>query len=159
MSPREIITDFYEAFRRRDVEAMIAHYHHEVRFEDPAFGRLVGRDAGDMWRMLISNLDGRPFELSYRDVAGDDQQASATWQATYTFSKTGREVTNIISANMKMEGGKIIEHIDVFDLRRWAGQALGWKGTLLGGTTFFKNKLQKQTKHTLQKWQDRHQHG
>ena len=49
-----LIQRFYEAFQRSDAEAMAACYAPDVEFSDPVFGVLRGREAGDMWRMLIS---------------------------------------------------------------------------------------------------------
>jgi len=46
----------------------------------------------------------------------------------------------------------IISHTDVFNLRKWAGQAIGFKEKLLGGTAFFRKKLHLQTGHTLSKF-------
>jgi hypothetical protein len=45
--------------------------------------------------------------------------------------------------------GKIIKHTDSFDLRKWAAQAMGLQGGLLGGTGLFRKKLQGQTNQLL----------
>ena len=50
----ELLTKFYEAFQRRDAEAMGACYHDEAVFMDPAFGRLRADEARAMWRMLCA---------------------------------------------------------------------------------------------------------
>jgi hypothetical protein len=42
------LTRFYEAFARRDGEAMAALYAKDATFEDPVF-RLTGSDIGKMW--------------------------------------------------------------------------------------------------------------
>ncbi|WP_137884987.1 nuclear transport factor 2 family protein [Pseudomonas sp. 2FE] len=126
----ELISRFYQAFQRLDGEAMAACYAEDVRFSDPVFSDLQGREAGDMWRMLASRAQN--FSLTYSDVQADDQQGSARWVATYLFSQTGRIVVNQIQARFVFRDGKIIEHHDHFDLWRWARQALGMKGVLLG---------------------------
>jgi hypothetical protein len=72
--------------------------------------------------------------------------------ATYTFSKTGKKVVNKIRANMKFADGKIIEHSDAFSLHRWAAQALGFSGWLLGWNKFFQNKIKNTAKKNLLKY-------
>ena len=56
----------------------------------------------------------------------------AHWVATYTYSATGRPVENRIDATFEFRDGRIVRHRDRFDLYRWARQALGPKGLLLG---------------------------
>lgn len=126
----ELISRFYQAFQRLDGEAMAACYAEDVRFSDPVFTDLHGSEAGDMWRMLASRAQN--FSLTFSEVQADDQQGSARWVATYLFSQTGRTVVNHIQARFVFRDGKIIEHHDHFDLWRWARQALGMKGVLLG---------------------------
>ncbi|MFT4771922.1 MAG: hypothetical protein ACI9D1_001957, partial [Cryomorphaceae bacterium] len=88
-------------------------------------------------------------------VKASDQAGSAHWEAKYTFSKTGRKVHNSIDATFEFSDGKIIKHTDDFDLKKWAKQAMGLKGALLGGTGFFKKKLQEQTNGMLAKFESK----
>jgi ketosteroid isomerase-like protein len=138
----QLITTFYEAFQKLDAETMAACYHPEVRFTDPVFPRLHGTEAADMWRMLASRA--KDFSLTFDDVRADDNTGEAHWVATYTFSQTGNTVVNDIRASFTFKDGKIITHTDRFHLWRWAGQALGLKGWLLGGTPLVKNAIRKQ---------------
>ncbi|MFI8610992.1 nuclear transport factor 2 family protein [Pseudomonas sp. NPDC077649] len=126
----ELIQRFYTAFQRLDAEAMAACYAADIHFSDPVFTDLRGAAAGDMWGMLCSRAEG--FSLTFDAVQADDRQGSAHWVASYRFSATGRQVVNRIQAQFRFEGGLIVEHRDQFDLWRWAGQALGAKGLLLG---------------------------
>ncbi|MGQ7959192.1 nuclear transport factor 2 family protein [Pseudomonas sp. SP16.1] len=126
----ELIQRFYSAFQRLDAEAMAACYADDVRFSDPVFTDLRGTEAGDMWRMLCSRAE--EFSLTFDHVQADERQGSAQWIARYRFSASGRQVVNRIQARFLFEGGLIVEHRDQFDLWRWAGQALGAKGLLLG---------------------------
>ena len=132
---------------------MAACYHEAIVFEDPAFGKLNGEDAGLMWKMLCEN--GKDLRLEFSKVEANETSGSAHWEAWYTFSKTGRKVHNKIDATFEFKDGKIIKHTDDFNLHRWAKQALGWKGWLLGGTGFFKKKLRGQTKYTLEKYKQK----
>lgn len=138
----ELLTRFYSAFQRRDAEAMAACYHPEVRFSDPVFPDLKGREAGDMWRMLTSRA--KDFSLVFDGIAADDIQGRAHWVATYVFSGTGNQVVNDIQATFSFRDGLIAEHHDHFDLYRWSRQALGLKGLLLGWTPLVRNAVRAQ---------------
>lgn len=151
MNNSQLIHTFYTAFTQKDAAGMNACYHDEIVFEDPAFGQLKGQDAKDMWSMLCANATDLKIEYSTVQVKADTGHAH--WEAWYTFSQTGRKVHNVIDAEFEFKDGKIIKHTDRFHLRKWAGQALGFKGKLLGGTKFFKRKLNEQTNKLLRKYQ------
>ena len=126
---RELIERFYEAFDRCDGAAMSACYTPDAHFCDAAFGDLEGDEIGAMWRMLTGRAADLKIEL-HEHEAGEDT-GSAHWIARYTFS-TGRPVVNDIQAGLRFdEAGRIVDHVDDFDFRRWAKQALGAKGTLV----------------------------
>lgn len=145
-----IIHRFYDAFQKADAQGMIACYHDDIIFCDPAFGVLKGSDAKAMWTMLCQNA--RDLKIEYSNVQADNNKGTAHWEAWYTFSQTGRNVHNIIDAKFEFKDGKIIKHTDDFNLRNWAKQALSFKGFLLGGTAFFQKKLQEQTQKSLSKF-------
>lgn len=147
-----IIHTFYEAFKNGDSEAMNACYHDDIEFCDPAFGVLKGDRAKAMWTMLCQN--GKDVKVEYSNIKADEDKGSAHWEARYTFSQTGRKVHNVIEAKFEFKEGKIIKHTDDFHLRTWAKQALGFKGFLLGGTSFFQKKLNEQTSNLLTKFQE-----
>lgn len=137
----KLIQDFYEAFQRRDAEAMAASYHPDVHFSDPVFADLRGARAGGMWKMLVAR--GKDLTLTFSDVSADDKEGRAHWEADYTFGATGEKVHNVIDARFTFRDGKIVRHVDTFDFPRWAAQALGWKGRLLGGFGFLHKGVQK----------------
>jgi len=151
---KETIENFYQAFTNLDPEGMAACYHKDIHFEDPAFGVLKGTKAGNMWRMLCSSQKGKNFKVKYSNIKSNGETGSADWDAFYTFSQTGRKVHNIIHAEFKFKDGKIIEHVDSFNLHQWAKQALGTTGMLMGWTSFFKSKLNKQTNRLLIKFEE-----
>jgi ketosteroid isomerase-like protein len=124
------IQDFYAALGRCDAETMVALYAPEVQFSDPVFPALAGEEARGMWRMLCARA--RDLSVEASGIEADDTQGKARWEARYTFSKTGRQVLNRISARFEFRDGKIVRHQDTFDLWAWAGMALGPKGRLLG---------------------------
>ncbi|MEZ4405883.1 MAG: nuclear transport factor 2 family protein [Polyangiales bacterium] len=154
MHPNEkLIHDFYEAFAKRDGEAMAALYHPEVVFSDPVFPGLKGKRAGDMWRMLTER--GKDLRVEHSGVSADDTSGRAHWEAWYTFSATGRSVHNVIDATFRFKDGKIIGHTDRFDFWRWSRQALGPVGLLLGWTPIVQNKVRAQAAKGLDQFEAR----
>lgn len=149
---KALLEKFYTAFQNKDAETMISCYHDDIIFCDPAFGELNGEDARAMWRMLCRNAFDLKVEFS--DINASLKKGSAHWEAWYTFSKTGRRVHNVVSAEFDFKDSKIIKHIDSFNLHKWATQAFGLKGRLLGGTNFFKNKLNQQTNKALKQFRE-----
>lgn len=128
--PDATIVQLYEALQRHDGDAAAACYTDDAVFEDPAFGRLEGGRVRDMWRMLTARSPDLAVELLEHGAEGD--RGWARWRARYTFTQTGSPVVNEIDARFRFAGEKIAEHVDTFPLKRWAGQALGRKGTVLG---------------------------
>jgi ketosteroid isomerase-like protein len=145
-----LIERFYEAFQRRDAETMSACYAPDVVFSDPVFEVLHGGEAADMWRMLTSRA--QDFSLTYSDIAADDLTGRAHWIARYVFTQTGRTVVNRIDASFVFRDGRIVEHRDRFSLWRWARQALGFKGWLLGWTPFVHRAIRAQARKSLTAW-------
>lgn len=143
-----LVTRFYEAFDKRDAEAMAKCYHHDIIFSDPAFGELRGAEAGDMWRMLC----GRAKDLSVKasNIVADDQIGSAHWVATYSFGKAGRKVRNEIEARFEFQDGLILRHDDSFSLWRWSRMALGPMGLLLGWTPAVQRKIRADARKGLE---------
>jgi uncharacterized protein len=126
----QLIQDLYEAMDRHDGDAMASMYDPDGRFRDPAFGELTGAEAGDMWRMLTGRADDLSVELAEHSAEGDS--GSARWIARYTFTRTGRPVTNDVRAQFRFRDGRILEHVDSFPFWAWARQALGPAGLVLG---------------------------
>jgi ketosteroid isomerase-like protein len=126
---RATIERLYEAFGQRNGAAMTACYAPGAHFRDPAFGDLEGEDIGAMWRMLTGRATDLEIELREHDAG--DEAGSAHWIARYTFS-TGRPVVNDIQARFRFAAdGRIADHVDDFDFRDWAKQALGPSGHLV----------------------------
>lgn len=147
----QLITNFYAAFAKGDVETMLKCYHKDVIFEDPVFGKINAQEVSAMWQMLIERSNGN-LKIVFENVITEKGAGQAIWVATYNFSKTGRRVVNTIHANFKFEDGLIVEHHDNFDLWRWSKEALGWKGLLLGWTKFMQNKIRENAMLSLRKY-------
>lgn len=145
----DLLTNFYTAFGNLDSDKMIACYHDEVVFEDPAFGVLKGKRALAMWQMLCESQKGKDFKITFSNTEADGNKGSAHWEAFYTFSKTGRKVHNKVDAKFEFKDGLIIKHTDHFKLHDWAKQAMGFKGLVIGRTPYFRTKLRAKTNYLL----------
>ncbi len=150
MNNTQIIEHFYTAFQQRDYKTMQSLYHDEATFTDEAFVGLNSHEVKAMWQMLITR--GKDLQLTFSKVQAADNQGSCEWQAHYTFGKTGNKVHNIITAQFEFKDGKIWKHRDSFDFHRWAGQALGITGKLLGWTSFLQDKVSKTATEQLKKF-------
>jgi ketosteroid isomerase-like protein len=151
MHPHEtLVRDFYAAFARHDAEAMARCYHADVFFTDPVFPSLHGKEAGDMWRMLLSRA--KDLEVTLDEASADDDGGRAKWTARYTFTKTGRPVVNRVDAMFAFRDGLIVRHYDSFSFWRWASQALGPLGKLLGWSLPIKWKVRKDAAAALEKF-------
>lgn len=152
MTPNEnTINKFYTAFANADVNQMCECYHPNVKFRDPAFGLLTGSDVCLMWKMLLERSNGN-IKIDFSEIKADDYTGSAHWIATYNFTKTNRKVVNSIYAQFQFKDGLIIKHTDDFDIWKWAKQALGLKGLLLGWTGFMQKRIQQQAISALKNY-------
>jgi ketosteroid isomerase-like protein len=149
MDNKQLIETFYRSFAAGDAGGMVNCYADDIQFEDPAFGPLKGNDVKSMWRMLLKN---KGVKITASNIKADDKSGSADWVAVYTFSRTGRKVTNRVSATFEFKDGRIVKHTDRFNIWRWAGQAMGLKGYLLGWTPLMRSGIQKQAVDLLTKY-------
>lgn len=143
----ELIQRFYDAFAQRDGAAMAACYAPDARFSDPVFTDLRGEEPGAMWRMLTGR--GKDLRVNLLEHQAEGDRGSARWRAYYTFTETGRSVVNEVSASFRFADGLIAEHTDDFDFYRWARQALGPAGLLLGWTPIIRSAVRRRARHGL----------
>lgn len=144
---QQLIENFYKCFAKKDWQGMIACYHEEVFFYDPVFQNLEADQAKAMWEMLCKNA--KDLVLTFDNIQADNEYGGCNWTATYTFTRTGRKVTNHIKAHFKFQDNKIIEHMDDFDLWKWSRMALGLPGVLFGWTSLIKNQIRTGAKKSL----------
>ncbi len=152
-SHEALVRSFYDAFARHDAEGMARCYHADVFFTDPVFPALRGRDAGDMWRMLLARA--KDLEVTLDEASAGDDGGTAKWTARYTFTRTGRPVVNRINAMFAFRDGLIVRHYDHFSFWRWSRQALGPVGTLLGWSLPVQWKVRKDAAKALERFTDR----
>ena len=148
----DLIDRFYSAFDQRDGATMAACYAPDARFSDPVFTNLTGVEPGEMWRMLTARASDLRVELLER--AADDTAGTARWLARYTFTQTGRPVENDVQATFRFARGLIAEHTDSFDFYRWARQALGPTGLLLGWTPIVRRAVQRRARSGLDEFME-----
>ena len=149
----ELLKKFYTCFQQRDADGMTACYHAEVVFSDPVFQALKGERAIAMWHMLIGR--SKDIEITFGDIQADEQSGVAHWKARYTYSATGRKVHNVIDARFRFQEGRILVHHDTFDIWKWASQALGLSGRLLGWTPFMQKAIRRKAAQTLDAYIER----
>jgi len=145
MLHQELLEHFYHCLKTKNAEGMIACYHDDIEFTDPAFGRLKGTEAKNMWLMS----KGKNLAIDYSNISADAEMGKGHWTATYTFSKTNRNVINKITSTFEFKDEKIIQHVDTFDLHIWAKQALGIKSNVLYALGILKSSIQRKSKKTL----------
>jgi hypothetical protein len=138
---------FYDAFMVRDWYTMGLLYAEHATFSDPVFPLLNAKGTRLMWRMLLSRAEDLGVEV---DILEDSpSRARVNWVAHYTFTATGRPVSNRIATEMQISANKIVRQQDTFSMWRWSQQALGMKGLLLGWTPLVRNKVQKAAAESL----------
>ena len=146
----QLITKFYTCFQNKDYLGMQDCYADHAKFSDAVFTDLDGEQVKAMWEMLIKN--GKDLKVIFNNVKGDAAGGSAEWTAWYTFSRTGKKVINRINARFEIENGKIVKHTDSFNFYKWARQAFGFTGLLIGWTPFFQNKVRTTAMESLTKF-------
>lgn len=147
------IERLYAGMAARDGEAMAGCYAGDATFTDPVFGTLRDGEPQDMWRMLM----GRSRELTVElvDHDADDTHGSAHWVARYTFGQTGRPVVNDVRSDFRFGvDGLISRQRDEFDLWRWARQALGLPGVLLGWAPVLQHSVRDRARGGLAAFSD-----
>jgi len=142
---RSALTHFYDSLARRDGEAMAAMYASDAEFEDPIF-RLKGPDIGKMWIALTRRA--RDFSIAYTIAQAAPGHGTVELTARYLYGSR-RPVTNVILSEIEFEKGLIVRHRDQFDFPRWAAQALGVPGRLLGRFEFFRRAVSRKAARAL----------
>jgi len=148
-----LIRRFYAALDARDAATMAACYAPGATFSDPVFPQLDTAGVGAMWSMLCER--GKDLRVDLRDVVTDDDSGRASWTAHYTFAATGRKVANEIESSFALREGRILRQVDRFGVWRWARQALGITGLLLGWSPLFAGRIRSQAAQALAQWRGR----
>lgn len=151
MEPNEaLIGKFYTAFKQNDFLTMQSCYHSEATFSDPVFQNLSSKEVKAMWQMLLTASKDLRIEFSNVQSSGD--HGSCHWEAWYSFSRTGRQVHNVIDSTMEFKDGLIYRHNDKFNVWKWSRQALGTTGLFLGWSPIVSNKVRGTARKSLEKF-------
>jgi ketosteroid isomerase-like protein len=150
-----LLERLYAALNARDGAGAAACYAPDARFSDPVFPGLRGAEPGAMWRMLAERSADLSIELLERSA--DGERGSSHWRARYTFSQTGRPVVNDVHGSFRFADGLIAEHRDSFDFYKWARQALGPTGLLLGWSPPIKSAMRRRARVSLDEFLARDQ--
>ncbi len=138
---QQVIERFYTAFQQKDYKTMQQCYADNVTFSDAVFKNLNPAQVKAMWEMLCKS-SGKDFKVEFNILSSTGDTVTAQWTAWYTFSATGNKVVNHIKAQFALRDGLIATHTDDFSFYRWARQALGISGWLLGWLPFLRKKVQ-----------------
>ena len=68
------------------------------------------------------------------------------------FGATGRHVVNDVRATFRFSNGLIADHVDEFDFRRWARQALGIQGVLVALVPPLRAKVRSRARAQLEEF-------
>jgi hypothetical protein len=150
------IEKLYKAFANLDGAGMEACYAETARFDDEAFALVGRRQVGAMWRMLCENVRSRGaqhFKLEVSNVRASAARGRAHWEAHYLFGPRARRVHNVIEAEFEFDDtGLILRHRDRFGFWRWARQAVGLPGLLLGWTPWLRTRVRGQAAQQLARY-------
>lgn len=149
-SNEQLIHHFYSSFQNKDISAMQDCYADQAIFNDPVFTDLNATQVRAMWAMLSKS--GKDLRVEFKNITTNENGGTAEWSASYTFSVTGNKVINHIRASFVIEDRKIIRHTDRFSFYKWARQALGFTGILLGWSAFLKSKIRARARKNLESY-------
>ena len=147
----EVIRRFFRALMQRNWESLQECYHAKVRFTDEVFD-LSGSNAVAMWRMLCAET--RDLQIKVDLVSANASTGQARWQMRYVAGQNGRSVRKIIESSFEFRGGQIVRHTDRFDFWKWASQALGASGRLLGWSRLLRKKVRSKATRQLAEFAD-----
>lgn len=134
-----VLHRYFTAFTQRDWATMGACYAEDANFHDPVFLELDALETRAMWRMLLSG--GTDLQVRFRVEEESTTAGVCAWEASYTFSRTGRKVHNVVRSAFRLRDGLIVHQQDRFNLWRWSAQALGPSGLLLGWTPWMRGRV------------------
>jgi hypothetical protein len=137
---QELVQRFFHCFAGGDYRGMQACLHENIEFSDIGF-ELRGKEVGAMWHMICA----KGTQIMFRNITADDSRGAAHWECHYDFQKDEGDkphpVHNIIEAQFRFEDGLIRQHQDSCDFERWARQALGLVGVVLGETEYLHKQV------------------
>jgi len=116
-----VLTKLYTCLAKHDHPGMAECYHQDAHFQDIGFTLDGVKQIQAMWH-LISETDLR---CTFKIVEGEGSPCTVDLVDEYTFPPTRRPVRNEIRSVFKFKDGRIIDHRDSCDARKWCLQAWG----------------------------------
>jgi len=110
-------------------QAMAECYHPGARFRDIAFDLQGKKEIAAMWKMICAGDIQAKFEV----IHADDREGHVKVLDEYTFSDTGRKVSNPIESRFEFRDGLIAVQTDTCDPVAWAAMAIGGFTGFLAG--------------------------
>ncbi len=125
----------------------------QLRARRGEFSLHGAHEIGGMWRMLCRSARKRSrdeWSLKASDLHVEGDRGRAHWEVSYLYGTADRLVLNAVDAEFEFTpDGLILRHVDHFDFRAWAAQALGWPGRLFGGLPPMQRFVRKQAADKL----------
>ena len=149
-----LIEKFFSCMRERDYRGMAQCYHPDVRFSDPLFPELQGREVAALWHMLCFQM--RDLEINVKFVKSPERKVYCRWEAFYTPPGSTRRVHHVVDSEFEFREGRIYRHRDRFDFKLWSKQALGWLGTWLGWASLTQSVVQNRSVSKLKDFIRKH---
>ena len=103
-----------------------------------------------MWRMLTER--GTDLRVELLEHSADGDRGSAHWRAPTRSPRPGARSSTTCRATLRFDDGLIADHVDDFDFHRWARQALGPSGLLLGWTPLLRNAVRRRARAGLDEY-------
>lgn len=153
---KEFIIRFYSFLQTLNYREIQRAYHADAEFSDPIFSTLNSDQVKAMWQMLLTG--SKDLQVTFSNVHATQTTGECRWEAWYTFSRTGRQVHNIINSSFEFKDDKIYRQRDSFNLWRWSRYALGPTGLLFGWTPWIQDKVKKAARQGLDKFIERGKH-
>ncbi len=156
MHPNALLLQrLFSSLNQHDHEAMAACYHSRATFTDIAFDLRGKEQIHAMWHMICQPDDHTSdIRAMFHVIHADDRSGWVNLIDDYTFSSTGRPVTNVIDSHFTFENDLIMRQRDFCDPRAWAAMALGGVRGLFAAQFHFLRSLK--ARQMLLRFVDKH---
>lgn len=155
MKNTQILKNFYKAFNSADAKTMHSFYSDDIKFEDPAIGKIKGDKAKYWWQFLCEN--SVDLSIKIEEIKTDDEKGIAIWTNHYTVEETGNQVSLNIVSKFYLENGLITKHVDEYDIKSFVKQAFGSAAGIIGGSFLVKKTVRMQSEKLLKKYIEKYE--
>jgi len=142
----EKVKEFYEALSRNDYEALIRLYHPDATYTDELFS-FKGKEIHALW--YAATRPAMKLEVECLAIEEVNDRVQTKWKMGYTLDVINSRIELEEIGIFVFEGEKIMEHSDEYNFREWCTQAFGIIGTLLGWSSWLRNRVRKQARKSV----------